>query len=173
MNHGVKRNIHIESQVVHERLRAIRETRLCVDQRTFASLIGISQPVLSKWERGEYRPPALALMKIGDLSIVDRRWWYEQAGPQFAERLSDKAESTTLEQKREETALDPELLAQVLEAVEAAMNKTGGFFSTQIRAEILAKVYDRWQKTKERDCSFIDGLVNRTRGPSNRKVKTR
>jgi hypothetical protein len=112
-------------------------------------------------------------MKIGDLSVVDRHWWYEQAGPKFAERLSAEEESAAPQLQKEKKATDPELLAQVLEALNAAINRSRSILPTLKYAEIAASVYDEWLKPGKRDDKILNRLVNEAITPSNMKGKTR
>ena len=149
---------------------AFRKARnsIGISQEELAARLGSSQDAVSRWERGKDSPPISALIALTEmLPERDRAWWRERTGSGAAE------ESVDVSAKIKETeTLDRKLLAQVLEAVERAMNKVGGFFSTEIRAEILAEVYDYWRRTGQRDDSLVEGLVNRARGPYNRKVRT-
>jgi DNA-binding transcriptional regulator YiaG len=163
MTQDVKQKIQHDSGSVHARLLTLRESRLCIDQRTFAGLVGISQSVLSKWERGKYRPPALALMKIGDISAEDRLWWYEQAGPKFAEKLKAA-------QAKEGKGTDPVLLLEVVEAVQAAIDKVKQALPRMKQMEIVAKVYDYWRGKGQHDPLYVAELVARAIEPLNRKV---
>jgi SOS-response transcriptional repressor LexA len=99
MNKRVKRNIHIESNSLASRLRGLRKVTYKMDQRSFAKELGVSQPVLSKWERGEYKPPPMALAAIARKDYENASWWCEQAGPQFAESLK---QVQIIEQTRDE-----------------------------------------------------------------------
>ncbi len=58
-----------------------------VDQTALGEDIGVSQGTVSEWESGEHPAPAMALMALGRLDYANTTWWYEQAGPKFAERL--------------------------------------------------------------------------------------
>jgi hypothetical protein len=68
--------------------------------------------------------------------------------------------------------LDAELLAFVIEAVEAAANMAGVVLPRLKYAAILARVYDSWREAGQRDCAIVDELVSRVSSPSNRKVGT-
>jgi transcriptional regulator with XRE-family HTH domain len=163
---------NIERSELALAIRGLRKS-LNLTQVDISKELGIRQSTIAQWERDTYKPPAHILLKLSELATEsERQWWRDQASERVGFDLSHEEAATPATERKGSKATDPKLLADVLEAVEAAMNKTGGFFSTQIRAEILAKVYDRWQNTEARDLSFIDRLVNRTRGPSNRKVRT-
>lgn len=68
------------------RIKALRES-LSLDQKGLAQLIGAKQNTISDWEKGEYRPSPMALIALGNVAGKQRDWWFEQAGPEFAERL--------------------------------------------------------------------------------------
>ena len=160
MTQAVKKNIHFDSDPVHERLLALREKVLGLDQRAFAKLIGRSQSVLSKWERGDYRPSALVLMKIGDLSGDDQLWWYRQAGPQFAARLEAEIASRELPSRSTEPApLDRDLLIYVMEALDIELKKRGKPLSPRKHAELVALFYEYCQETGKRDSSIVARMV--------------
>jgi len=153
------------------RIKAFRK-RLKMDQTVLAENLGVSQGTISEWEKGDHPPSPMALMAIGRLD-EDAMWWYEQAGPRFAESLkTGRLIQEVRAERKEGKATDPELLARVLEAVDAAMNLKGGFFPTKIRAGVIAAVYDDWQKTGLRDSAIIIRLLNEALHPSNRKVRT-
>jgi transcriptional regulator with XRE-family HTH domain len=160
MTQTVKRNIHFDSALIHERLRAIREDRLRLDQRTFASLVGISQPVLSKWERGKYRPPPLALMKIGDISVEDRQWWYEQAGAKFAARLKAEGKPPARRERTEDlSALDHKLLADVMETFDRELKRRKQHIPIRKLAELVAALYEHCKEEGRCDESMAKTLL--------------
>jgi SOS-response transcriptional repressor LexA len=68
------------------RIRGLRK-RLQIDQVVLAEHLGVKQATVSEWENGEYSPSPMALMAIGRLDFNNTMWWYEQAGPKFADRL--------------------------------------------------------------------------------------
>lgn len=74
------------SGVFSPRIREVRD-RLGLDQKAFAEHLGITQSVVSEWESNRYDPSSMALVAIGRLAPSDQNWWYEKAGPQYAERL--------------------------------------------------------------------------------------
>jgi transcriptional regulator with XRE-family HTH domain len=144
-----------------------------ISQVLLAEYLGVSQGTLSEWEKGSHPPSPMALMAIGRFDD-DATWWYEQAGPRFAESLKGGRLIQDVRAKlKGGAATNAGLLAQVLEAVEAEMNRAGGFFTTQIRAGIISQVYDEWRKPGDRNCKIIERLVEEARSPSNRKGKLR
>jgi transcriptional regulator with XRE-family HTH domain len=161
MTHIVKENIHIDSISVSERLLALRKEKLRLDQRTFAGLVGISQSVLSKWERGEYRPPPLALMKIGDISVDDKHWWYEQAGPEFAARLkaAEEESSSTEYVPSAGGTLNRDLLVYVIEALDLELKKRKRQLPIQKYAELVVLFYEFCQESGRRDSSIVGRLL--------------
>jgi DNA-binding transcriptional regulator YiaG len=70
---------------VGARIKALRES-LMLDQKGLAEWIGAKQNTVSEWEKGEYKPSAMALIALGNMARVDRGWWFEQAGPEYAAR---------------------------------------------------------------------------------------
>lgn len=64
---------------IGERLRALRK-RTQSNQTEFAELLGVSQEIVSHWEKARYLPSPMALMAIGNLAGDEREWWYERAG---------------------------------------------------------------------------------------------
>jgi hypothetical protein len=102
-------------------------------------------------------------MKIGDISAEDRLWWYEQAGPKFAEKLKAA-------QAKEGKGTDPVLLLEVVEAVQAAIDKVKQALPRMKQMEIVAKVYDYWRGKGQHDPLYVAELVARAIEPLNRKV---
>ncbi len=143
------------------------------DQRSFAKLLGVSQPVLSKWERGEYRPSALALMKIGDISGEDRLWWYEQAGPEFAERLKSLGamnlrakpyggalpKEMRLRGLEASPTLDRELLTQVMEAIDKELKRKKLKLPVNKYAELVAVLYEHCAELGAFDAAVAKTLL--------------
>jgi transcriptional regulator with XRE-family HTH domain len=169
---SVKKNnrVSIEADSIPAKVRLLRK-RLGMSQALFAEHLGVSQGSVSEWEKGTHPPTPMALMAIGRIDD-DATWWYEQAGPRFAERLkTGRLIQEVRAERKEGKATDPELLASVLEAVETAMNRAGGYFSTKIRAGIISRVYDEWRQSGERNDAFVERLVNEALSPSNRKVR--
>ena len=50
------------------------------DQSEFAELLGVSQAIISQWEKARYLPSNMAIMAIGNLDAHGREWWYKRAG---------------------------------------------------------------------------------------------
>ena len=147
---------------------AFRKARnsIQMSQEELAARIGSSQDAVSRWERGIDSPPVSALIELtAMLPEAERGWWREKTGGGPSEEVA----AAPIKMKESET-LDRKLLTKVLDAVEAAMNKARGYFSTQIRAEIIGRVYDEWRKSGRRDCSIVEKLVAEARCPSNQKA---
>jgi transcriptional regulator with XRE-family HTH domain len=127
--------------------------------------LGVGQSAVALWEKGPDKPSAQILLKLSEMAPEhERHWWYEQAGPIFAEKL--RSEPTA---KKEERSTDGELLAAAMEAVTATAERMQEFLTKQKYAEIVAKVYDDWRETGQRDCSIIGRFIRRARGPSDQK----
>jgi SOS-response transcriptional repressor LexA len=71
---------------ISARIKALRK-RIGLDQTALARDIGVEQSTISEWENAKYPPSPMALMALGRLDYDNAAWWYEQAGPRFAERL--------------------------------------------------------------------------------------
>jgi transcriptional regulator with XRE-family HTH domain len=138
---------------------AFRRARMSMglSQQELADRLNGDQGTVSRWERGVDSPPVSALVALmGMLPAKDRGWWQER-----------------LDTEREEgKTLDAELLACVIEAVEAAANKAGVVLPRLKYAAILARVYDSWRETGQRDRTIVEEMVSRASSPSNRKVRT-
>lgn len=156
MTEQVNNKIRFDSDFLPERLYALREGKLGLSQKAFADLIGISQSVLSKWERGIHPPPPAALMRIGDVSKGDREWWYRKAGPEHGKRLqaSDLA-------SRIQGALswNRDLLVEVIEIVSAEALKRGKNLTTHQFATIVALTYEHYQRTGTREIDVVDRFL--------------
>lgn len=154
MTHTVKRKINPDSDSIPERLYALREGRLGLTQRKFARALGISQSVLSKWERGDYRPPPMALMKIGDISGGDSAWWYAQADPELA-----KAAAPQPKPPASPEGLDFDTLVFVVGAIQGGLRKRGIELPDAKFAELIALCYDFCCKTNSRSADTIERFL--------------
>jgi transcriptional regulator with XRE-family HTH domain len=140
-------------------------------QSVISKELGVTQSRLAQWERDTYKPPPKILLMLAEMAPESKKqWWRDQASARADIDLDGAVVPHLPLSQKEKVETNPELLALIFEAVEAAMNRSGGFFSTKIRAEIIAKVYDEWHLTGTQDCSLVEKLVSRARGPSNRKV---
>jgi len=80
-NSKVKKKIghQFGDPIIGARVKALRES-LGLDQKGFAPLVGVKQPIVSQWESAKHRPSTLALRALGDMAGTEKGWWYEQAG---------------------------------------------------------------------------------------------
>jgi transcriptional regulator with XRE-family HTH domain len=143
-------------------------------QVAFAEFLGISQGTLSEWESGTQEPSPLALAALGRMDYENATWWYEQAGPRFAERL--KLQGVIREVRAEikearEERVDPDLLAWILQALDSASNLIGVVLPLKKYARIVAAVYDECQESGERDAAMVEQAVRAACAPSNEKVR--
>lgn len=85
-NMNVKKNIgsQLGGVSLGEQIKAFRRDILGADQKAFARLLGVSQAIVSQWESGRYMPSAMALMAIGRIDSVNKRFWFEKAGHEYA-----------------------------------------------------------------------------------------
>jgi transcriptional regulator with XRE-family HTH domain len=136
-------------------------------QTAFAARIGTIPSSVSKWEAGRNRPTPEIFARLSRIAEgSDKLFFLDQAG--IPENYFEQREPP---EKKVCRATDPELLADVLEAVTSAANKLGVILTKKKYAEIVSKVYDSWLGEKHRDCSIVDRMVDLARSPSNRKVK--
>ncbi len=149
------------------RIVALRK-RLAGGQKALAKELGVDQSTISEWENGKYSPSRMALIAIGRFDVDNAAWWYERAG---ASELTQR-EGTRL--RGEGSApVDPDLLASVMEALDAVMARLGIALPRKMYAAIAARAYDRWQETGRQDEAFVEKLVASACRPSNQKVRTR
>ena len=59
--------MNINKQKVGRRIKKVRVIDLDMNQKQFAKKLGITQPMISKYEKGEIIPPAEILLKIAKL----------------------------------------------------------------------------------------------------------
>jgi len=59
--------MNINKKNAGRRIKKIRVIDLDVNQKQFAKKLGITQPMVSKYEKGQIVPPALILLKIAKL----------------------------------------------------------------------------------------------------------
>jgi transcriptional regulator with XRE-family HTH domain len=164
---------NIERSPLAEAIFVLRKS-LGKTQSVMSKELGVLQSTVAQWERGIYKPPANVLLKLAELAPVsEREWWRDQASKRVGFDLEKPESITAPTGWKEGKALDPELLACVLEAVEAAANKAGIILPRLKYAEILARVYDSWREKGQHDSTIVEKLVNRVCSPSNRKVRTR
>jgi len=60
----------INKKNVGRRIKKIRVIDLDMNQKRFAKKLGITQPMVSKYEKGETIPPAAILLKIAKLGKI-------------------------------------------------------------------------------------------------------
>lgn len=159
-----------EAESVPEKIKALRK-RLGVGQIKMAELLGVNQGVVSGWENGKYPPSPMALMAIGRLDD-DAAWWYEQAGPQFAEGLkTTRLINEIRAEKKERKETSPKLLAQVLDAVNIRiLERQLGLTSVQ-KAQVYSMLYDAWRILGECKKEMVDVCIDDVCFPSNKKVR--
>ncbi len=59
--------MNINKKNAGRRIKKIRVIDLDLNQKQFATKLGITQPMVSKYEKGEIIPPAAILLKIAKL----------------------------------------------------------------------------------------------------------
>lgn len=59
--------MNINKQKVGRRIKKVRVIDLDMTQKQFAKKLGVTQPMISKYEKGEIIPPAEILLKIAKL----------------------------------------------------------------------------------------------------------
>lgn len=59
--------MNINKKNVGRRIKKVRVIDLDMTQKQFAKKLGITQPMISKYEKGEIIPPAEILLKIAKL----------------------------------------------------------------------------------------------------------
>jgi DNA-binding transcriptional regulator YiaG len=147
------------------RIRELRK-RLQIDQAVFAEHLGVSQGTVSEWEKGDHPPQPMALMAIGRLDFNNAMWWYEQAGPKFAERL--KLQQLIRDVREEQkgsaapsTSLDQDLLAFAVERVDAALEKRRSKLPRDKYAQAVAIFYDLCHETQSRNPAMLEPILRR------------
>jgi SOS-response transcriptional repressor LexA len=144
---NVKRKIgeQFGDPVIASRIRDLREQKLMLDQKEFANLVGVKQPIVSQWETAKHRPSSLALAKIGDISGDDKVWWYERAGRKFTEQIESGAR----------TSLDREGDAQHIEIKVFKSAGAGAFRSVDETPDYTVPFPRAWLPTTQK----LVGLV--------------
>lgn len=162
-NINVKVNIGDQSggPIIAARVKELREGKLRLNQKEFAQIVGVKQPIVSQWESAKYRPSPFALMKMGDLAQDDKLWWYEQAGPEHAKRLKEeKNGSSVIEMPSErQTTLDKNLLIFVVETVDKELRRRKLKLPSSKYAELVALFYELCQQTGRRDATIVSRLL--------------
>jgi transcriptional regulator with XRE-family HTH domain len=162
-------------QSLVQKIKALRDTRR-LKQIDLAEFCGVTQVSVSKWEKSRKPaiPSAKNLLRLAELVPEEERpWWRARASERVGFEVQGlQAVSPSPTGRKKSERVDAKLLAQVLEAVERAMNKAGGYFSTKIRADVLAWAYDSWRENGHLEASQIEAKVQEARSPSNRKVRT-
>ncbi len=163
----VKRKIgsRIEPDSIPARIKALRE-RLQIDQTVLAQHIGVKPTSISEWESGKYRPSAMALMAIGRLDFNNEMWWYDQAGPEYADRLKTVRMFEEQQAKRRKPdepgaspAWDPDLLTFVIETMDAELKKRRKTLPVGKYAELIVLVYEYCHKLGQRDSDIVAKLL--------------
>ena len=62
--------MNINKKNAGRRIKKIRVIDLDLNQKQFAKKLGITQPMVSKYEKGEIIPPAHILLKIAKLGKI-------------------------------------------------------------------------------------------------------
>ena len=135
------------------RVLALRRGKLGLDQKQFAHLVGVKQPIVSQWETAKHRPSALALRKMGDLSGVDRAWWYKMAGEKEPKESSPIVEPITTVRRDSSALLDRALLIAVLETLDAELRRRKAKVSSGRFAELVLALYEDGLETGRLDAS--------------------
>ncbi len=164
---NVKKNFGDRSvpDSIPARIKALRE-RLGMDQTVLAQHIGVKPTSVSEWESGRYRPSAMALMAIGHLDFNNEMWWYEQAGPEYADRMRTVQLVKQAQAKRAAAAdansgpsWDPELLRFVVETIDAELVKRRKKLPSPKYAELIVLIYEYCQKLGQRDTDIVLRLL--------------
>ena len=148
------------------RIRALRQ-RLGMDQTVLAQHIGVKPTSVSEWESGKYRPSAMALVAIGHLDLNNEMWWFEQAGPEYADRLKTVQLVEDAQAKRRKLGesgaspppWDPELLTFVIETMDAELTKRRKTLPIGKYAELIILVYEYCHKLGKRDSDIVAKLL--------------
>jgi transcriptional regulator with XRE-family HTH domain len=126
---------------------------LGLKQKDFARALQTEQGTVSKWLNGKSKPFPDAFVRLSRLAMGEERAFFlNEAG--VSENYFERSKAVV--QTKEGKALDAELLAFVIEAVEAAANMAGVVLPRLKYAAILARVYDSWREAGQRDCAIVD-----------------
>jgi len=169
----VKKKIdgRFSSDSIPMRIKDLRK-RLGVDQKALAEDLGVSQGTISEWESGDHTVPPIALMAIGRMDYDNTEWWYEQAGPRFAERLKltrviqevraerlRVAEQTGQSQTAAmDVSWDPELLAWVIETIEAGLKGRARPDPDKYASAVIA-CYEVSHRAGARDAAMVSSIL--------------
>ncbi len=67
--------------VTGAKIRSLRRRLGYSNQQGFAELLGVSQELVSAWERGRIAPPAKTLIRLGNIApFPENLWFFERAG---------------------------------------------------------------------------------------------
>jgi transcriptional regulator with XRE-family HTH domain len=140
--------------------------RLNLSQTQLAEELGIKPNTVSEWESGRYRPSAMALVALGRLDYDNAAWWYEQAGPKFAEKLKLQQVIRNVREAQkgfasQNTQVDQDLLAFALERVDAALRKRRARLPSEKYAQAVALFYDLCRETQSRNPAMLEAVLRR------------
>jgi transcriptional regulator with XRE-family HTH domain len=156
-------------------IRQWREETVKLSRVELARHLEVAKTSVSNWELGQNEPNKDIYKKLATMATGSVRSWFltkaNLSDQMLALLIASGKSRPMLTKKKESSATDPELLERVLEAVEAAMNRAGGFFPIKMRAHLISEVYDRSRETGEINYSDVALLVNRASSPSNQKVR--
>lgn len=153
------------AEAVAGRIKALRKS-LGINQTELAEDLGVSQRTVSEWETGDHMPPPVCLVALGRFDYNNADWWYEQAGPRFAERLKRQRAVQEMRAEQRNRALagegsfwDPDLLRFVIEAIDSELEKRGKKLPSRKYAELIVLSYEHCQETGRRDSEIVGRLL--------------
>lgn len=147
------------------KIKELRD-RLGISQTVLSEHLGTRPNTISDWEKGLYVPSAMALMAISRLDEKNEEWWYEQAGPQFLERLRTVREAQKRRHEREDAerergkiGWDPQLLKDIIWAADHELKKRKKQLPPEKFAELVTLFYEHFYNTKKWDSDFAEPLL--------------
>lgn len=150
-------------KIVPDKIRELRQ-RLGINQKVLAEHLGVGQNTISDWENGLYEPSPMALMAIGRVDIGNELWWYEQAGPQYADRFKTVQAVYRLRAERaakeaQKCSWDPEFMKSLIEAVDIELKKRKKRLPIDKYAELIVIFYEHFYETRKWDSAFAEPLL--------------
>jgi transcriptional regulator with XRE-family HTH domain len=111
-------------------------------QKELERLSGVDQTTISAWLKRVKNPKFQTVNKIADATGFCAEWLYLGRGPK---RREDQSSSAV-----DQTSLDPELLADIIEHVESALALRGdqSRMKPREKARVVVAAYDFYQRGK-------------------------
>jgi len=150
-------------KIVPVKIRELR-LRMGINQKVLAEHLGVGQNTISDWENGLYDPSPMALMAIGRVDIGNELWWYEQAGPQYADRFKTVQAVYRLRAERaakeaQKCSWDPEFMKSLIQAVDMELKKRKKRLPIDKYAELIVIFYEHFYETRKWDSAFAEPLL--------------